>query len=88
MDYLLNTTVLANHLKEAKFKGCLGGSAQLVKCLTSPQVINLRFMGLSPNSGSTLLVWNLLGTLSLSLSLSLPLPTCTCSLSSSQNKQT
>ena len=45
--------------------------AQLVKLLTSAQVMISRFMSSSPESGSVLTVQSLLGILSLSLSLSL-----------------
>ena len=43
--------------------------AQLAGCPTSAQVMISWFMGSSPESGSVLTVWNLLGILSLSLSL-------------------
>ena len=56
--------------------------AQLVKLLTSAQVMISRFVGLSLALGSVLTAQSLETALdSVSLSLSLPLPTCTLSLS-------
>ena len=45
-----------------------------VRFSISAQVMILQFVGSNPTSGSALIVWSLLGILSLPLSLSLPLP--------------
>ena len=42
--------------------------AQLVECLTLAQVMISPFVGSSPTSGSVLMVWSLLGILSLLIS--------------------
>ena len=60
-----------------KFLKTLGAPGQLsqlsIRLLISAQAIISRFVGSSPESGSALAAWSLLGILSLSLPLSLPL---------------
>ena len=53
--------------------------ARLVKCLTSAQVMILRFVSLSPMLSSVLTAWSLQPA-SDSMSLSLSSPTCSLSL--------
>ena len=61
-------------------RGDWGGGAQSVKHLTSVQVMISQQVSASPESGSVLIVWSLLGILSLPLSLAPPHLTLSLSL--------